>query len=296
MRRILLITNPAAARTRRRVTEAIVSVLRREGCAVDLAETTGHGDAARIARLGADDGVDAVAVYGGDGTVMQAVSGIIGHDIPIGLIPGGTGNLLAGNLRLPKKPVDAARAVARGRPRLIDLGKVERDSGTRYFAVACGSGFDAALMERTSREAKRRWGFAAYLARGWTLTDEIPAVPYTVTVDGHAVELHASVVLVANCCEFIPPLVKLAPGIALDDGVLDAVILTANGLVEAAQILWKLTIGGVDSNKIRHLRGSEIRVEAVSRRPVQLDGEVDGSTPFVAQVVQRAMSVLVPAQ
>ena len=296
MRRILLITNPAAARTRRRITEAIISVLRREGCAVDLVETTGHGDAARIAKLGAADGVDAVAVYGGDGTVMQVVSGIVGHDIPIGLIPGGTGNLLAGNLRLPKKPVDAARAVARGRLRVIDLGKVERDSGTRYFAVACGSGFDAALMERTSREAKRRWGFAAYLARGWTLTDEIPAVPYTVTVDGHAVELHASVILVANCSEFIPPLVKLAPGIALDDGVLDAVILTANGLVEAAQILWKLTVGQVDDRKIRHLRGREVRVESASSRPVQLDGEVDGNTPFVAQVVQRAMSVLVPAE
>lgn len=296
MRRILLITNPAAARTRSRVTEAIISVLRREGCTVDLAETTGHGDAARIAKLGADDGVDAVAVYGGDGTVMQAVSGIVGHDIPIGLIPGGTGNLLAGNLRLPKKPVDAARALARGRPRVIDLGKVERDSGTRYFAVACGSGFDAALMERTSGEAKRRWGVAAYVARGWTLADEIPAVPYTVTVDGHAVELHASAILVANCSEFIPPLVKLAPGIALDDGVLDAVILTANGLVEAAQILWKLTVGQVDGSKIRHLRGREIRVESASSRPVQLDGEVDGSTPFVAQVVQGAMSVLVPVE
>ena len=227
MRRILLIINPAAARTRSQVAATVISVLRREGCVVDVVETRQPGDAVWMAAAGVEDGVDAVAVYGGDGTVMQAVASLIGHEIPIGLIPGGTGNLLAGNLRLPKNPREAARIVAQGRPRVIDVGKVKRASGVRYFAVACGSGFDADLMAHTSREAKRRWGFAAYMARAWHLVKDTAPVPYTVTVDGRVLDLQASSVLVANCSEFIPPVLRLGPGIALDDGVLDAVIFSA---------------------------------------------------------------------
>ncbi len=296
VRRILLIINPAAARTRRQVAETVISVLRREGCAVDVVETRGPGDAAGMAAVGVEDGVDAVAVYGGDGTVMQVVESLIGHDIPIGLIAGGTGNLLAGNLRLPKSPREAARTVAHGRPRVIDVGKVERASGVRYFTVACGSGFDAELMAHTSGEAKRRWGLAAYLARAWRLAKDTAPVPYTVTVDGRVLDLQASSVMVANCSEFIPPLLRLGPGIALDDGVLDAVIFSARGVTEAAQVMLKLFVRRVDGSMIRHVRGQEVKVESIPRRPVQLDGEVDGETPFTATVVHNALSVLVPAK
>lgn len=296
MRRILLIINPAAARTRSKVAEAVISVLRREGCAVDVVETRQPGDAAGMAAVGVGDGVDAVAVYGGDGTVMQAVASLIGHDIPIGLIPGGTGNLLAGNLRLPKNPREAARIVAHGRPRVIDVGKVERASGVRYFAVACGAGFDAELMAHTSGEAKRRWGFAAYLARAWHLVKDTAPVPHTVTVDGRVLNLEASSVMVANCSEFIPPVLRLGPGIALDDGVLDALIFNARGVAEAVQVMLKLFTRRVDGSMIRHVRGQEVRVESTPPRPVELDGEVDGETPFTATVVHKALSVLVPAE
>ena len=296
MRRILLIINPAAARTRRQVADSVISVLRREGCVVDVAETREPGDAAEMAAVGVADGVDAVAVYGGDGTVMQAVASLIGHHVPIGLIPGGTGNLLAGNLRIPKSPTEAARIVAHGRPRVIDVGKVERASGARYFAVACGAGFDAELMAQTSGEAKRRWGFAAYLARAWHLVKDTTPVPHTVTVDGRVFDLQASSVLVANCSEFIPPLLRLGPGIALDDGVLDAMIFSARGVAGAAQVMLKLFARRVDGSMIRHVRGQEVRVESTPPRPVQLDGEVDGETPFTATVVHNALSVLVPAE
>ena len=294
MRRILLITNPAAARTRRGVTRRVVSVLEREGCSVDVVETTGHGDAARVARAGARDGVDAVAVYGGDGTVMQTVAGIIGHDIPVGLIPGGTGNLLAGNLRLPRDPVAAARVIARGRSRAIDLGRFDNGSGPRYFAVACGSGFDAELMARTSGAAKRRWGFAAYVVRAYALVHSTAPVPYRLTVDGDTFDVDATAVVVANCPEFIPPFLSLAPGIALDDGQLDVVVLKASGALQAAGVVWKMFRQRVDGDAIRRFRGREVKVEAQPKRLVQLDGEIGGETPFTVTVVDRGLSVLVP--
>ena len=177
-----------------------------------------------------------------------------------------------------------------------DVGKMDRASGVRYFAVACGSGFDAELMAHTSGEAKRRWGFAAYVARAWHLVKDTTPVPYKVTVDGRVLDLQASSVLVANCSEFMPPLLRLGPGIALDDGVLDAVIFSAGGVAGAAQVMLKLLARRVDGSMIRHVRGQEVKVESTPPRPVQLDGEVDGETPFTATVVHNALSVLVPAE
>jgi diacylglycerol kinase (ATP) len=294
VRRILLIANPAAARTRKDVTGTVLAVLEREGCSVELAVTTGHGDAARVARAGARDDVDAVAVYGGDGTVMQAVAGIVGHEIPVGLIPGGTGNLLARNLGLPRDPAAAARVVAAGRPRTIDLGQFDNHSGSQYFSVACGTGFDAELMAGTSGKAKRRWGFAAYLVRGYLLARHAAPVPYRLTVDGESFDVEATSIVVANCGKFIPPLLGLAPGIAPDDGQLDVVVLKAKGVVQAANVIWKMFTRRVDGRAVRSFRGREVTVEAQPKRPVQLDGEVGGETPFTATVIDKGLSVLVP--
>ena len=260
-----------------------------------MVETAGQGDAMRVAQAGAGDGVDGIAVYGGDGTVMQAVAGLAGHEIPVGLIPGGTGNLLAGNLRLPRNPIRAARVIAEGRLRAIDLGRVEQAEGTRYFAVACGSGIDAELMARTSGGAKRRWGVGAYVARALTMVRRMRSFPYRITVDGKVLELEATAVMVANCQEFIPPIISLAPGISLDDGVLDVVVINASGPLDATRLVWKMWRKVVDGEAIRHVRGQEIRVESVPHRPVQLDGEVGGETPFTASIQPRGLSVFVPA-
>ena len=265
------------------------------GCEVQVAVTTGPGDAVQFARSGAQAGVDAIAVYGGDGTVMQAVEGMRGHDIPIGLIPGGTGNLLAGNLRLPRDPVAAARIVASGRPRAIDLGRLDQAGRTQYFAVAAGSGFDADLMARTSAAAKRRWGFAAYVVQALSLAGALRTGSFRVTIDGKPMDVEATTVLVANCKEFAPPTVSLAPDIAFDDGVLDVVMLKAGGVLESAAILWKLWNETVDGVAVRHYRGTEITVETDPSRPVQLDGEVSGETPFTATILPKGLSVLVPA-
>jgi diacylglycerol kinase family enzyme len=157
MARVLLIVNPAAARTNPEVARTVSVVLEREGWDVDVVGTTRSGHAMELAREGVRDGVDVVAVYGGDGTTMQAVQGVMGTDVPVALIPGGTGNLLAGNLRVPRDPARAAMLVVNGMPRAVDLGQVDRPDGPRFFAVACGAGFDAELMGTTTTEAKRRW-------------------------------------------------------------------------------------------------------------------------------------------
>ena len=108
---MLCITNPAAARTRPRSVDAIMRTLDAAGWRAELAATTGPGDARRLAAEGVAQGVEVVAVFGGDGTTMQAAAALVGTDVSLGVIPGGTGNLLAGNLRIPASPARAAQAL-----------------------------------------------------------------------------------------------------------------------------------------------------------------------------------------
>jgi diacylglycerol kinase family enzyme len=239
--------------------------------------------------------VDLVAVYGGDGTAMQAVRGVVGRDIPIGLIPGGTGNVLAGNLRIPMSPDRAADVVSRGITRRIDLGRVEREAGPQYFAVNCGAGFDAQLMVTTSASAKRRWGVGAYVAEAVRNASAVESVPHRITVDGEVRRVRAASVIIANCAELIPPFVRLKSDIAPDDGLLDVITLEASGLVSSAVVFGRLAFGVEGGAGVTYARGRRISVEADAARPVQLDGEPTGTTPLSAEVLPGALRVFVPA-
>ena len=204
MTRALIIANPAAARTRPGVVSVIMDSFRSGGWDAELAATSGPGDARRLAEEGVAAGVDTVVVFGGDGTTMQAAAALVGTDVNLGLIPGGTGNLLAGNLRIPNSPPRAVAALLRARGRRIDLGRMDRPDGIHYFAVACGAGYDARVMAETPALQKRRWGMGAYVATTLRLIRELKCVDYLLTVDGHEYDAHAAMVLVANCGEVIP--------------------------------------------------------------------------------------------
>jgi diacylglycerol kinase (ATP) len=292
MARALLITNPAAARTQQRAVEAVMRTLRTAGWSAEVLATGGPGDARRLAEYGVSEGVDVVAVFGGDGTTMQAAAALVGTDVSLGVIPGGTGNLLAGNLRIPASPERAARALVAGKPRPFDLGRMDRPSGVQYFAVACGAGYDARVMAETLSEHKRRWGMVAYAATTLRLLRDIRSTVHVITIDGVEYDAHAAMVLVANCGEVIPPFVRLRPGIRPDDGLLDVVVMQANSFGQSVQAVWDL-LRSADT-LVGFASGREIRVETDPVQPVQLDGEPGGSTPFTVTVVPGAIRIMVP--
>lgn len=297
MTRALLITNPVAARTEARAVAAVRDTLRAGGWTVDLLATHGPGDARRFAAEARAGGFDALVCYGGDGTAMQIAAAIHGTGMPLGLVPGGTGNLLAGNLRLPRKPADAARAMLRGRARPIDLGVVTRADGQHYFAVASGAGHDAVVMAATRAADKQRWKVGAYLATTFATLPQVRSVRYRVVVDGREHTPSAAVVLVANCGEMIPPFFRLGPDVRPDDGWLDVVAVRADGVVDGLLALFDILRGagnGAGTDRIFTARGREIRIETMDGpRPVQLDGEAAGSTPFETRVLPGALAVLV---
>ena len=298
MARALLITNPAAARTQQRAVAVVMQTLAAAGWSAEVLATGGPGDARRLAEYGVAQGVDVVAVFGGDGTTMQAAAGLVGTEVALGVIPGGTGNLLAGNLRIPASPARAARALVAGRPRPFDLGRMERAQGPQYFAVACGAGYDARVMAATLSEHKRRWGMAAYVATTLRLIGNIRSATHIITIDGVEYDANAAMVLVANCGEVIPPFVKLRSGIRPDDGLLDVVVMRANSFGQSVRAVWDLlrdapTADGVETF-VGYARGREIRVVTEPVEPVQLDGEAGGETPFTVNVVPGTIRIMMP--
>lgn len=306
MTRALLITNPAAARTDARAVRAVLDTLRAGGWTVDVLATMRPGDARRFAAEARSQRCDVVVCYGGDGTAMQIAAGLLGSGIPLGLVPGGTGNLLAGNLRLPRGPVAAARAMLRREIMSLDLGAVERADGTHYFAVACGTGFDAELMARTAAAEKHRWKMGAYVVRAVEMLPRVASVPHRVTVDGRVHDVPAAMVLVANCGELVPPFLRLRADVAPDDGWLDVMAVRADGLLDSVGAFWDLlrASAGTDNagaaanvrgrGHVWFERGRSVRVEVLEGTPraVQLDGEGTGGTPFEARVLAGALPVL----
>jgi diacylglycerol kinase (ATP) len=297
--RVLLITNPAAARTEMVMVRAVEETLTRGGWEVDVRATGGDGDARRFAAEAVTDRIDIVCVFGGDGTTMQAAAALVGSGTALGVIPGGTGNLLAGNLRVPSHPVRAARGLLAGKVVPLDLGRIERADGMHYFAVACGAGYDARVMAETSTGEKHRWRFAAYVATTFRLLPYLRSTRHRIRVDGVEYETEACMVLVANCGEVIPPYVRLRSGIAPDDGLLDVVVFRADNFRQGVRAVWRLLReGGVEGGPlpgdIGYARGRQVTVSTESPEPVQLDGEPMGETPFTAEIVPGAIHVVMP--
>ncbi|MCL4864733.1 MAG: diacylglycerol kinase family lipid kinase [Gemmatimonadales bacterium] len=296
MARALLIMNPAAARTTPAAIQTAEAVLRHRGWHTEVMATGGSGDARRLAEYGIDQGVDVVAVFGGDGTTMQAASALVGSEVALALIPGGTGNILAGNLRLPKSPARAAEIIAEGYSRRLDLGQVERPDGLLYFAVAAGAGMDARIMTETEAARKRRWGIGAYWGTLVRVLPEIRSVECVITVDGEPFAAEAAVVLVSNCGEVIPPFFRLRSDTSPEDGLLDVTVARANSIWEGVRVLREAIRPRAETRARPDLlgfaRGKEIRVEPVEPMPVQLDGDGCGETPFTARVVPGAIRIM----
>jgi diacylglycerol kinase (ATP) len=228
---------------------------------------------------------------------MQIAGALAGTGIPLGLLPGGTGNVLAGNLRLPRRPVEAARTILRRMPVAIDLGAVTRADGLHHFAVCCGAGFDATLMGRTDAESKRRWRRAAYVRAALMSLGGVTSAPIRLTIDGTETQLEAAMVLVCNCADLMPPMLRVHADIRPDDGVLDVVVLRAHGAWQSMTAFLELILNssGGRSKQVWRGRGRSVRLatEGATGMPAQLDGELSGTTPLEVQVLPGALRVLV---
>jgi len=153
---MLVIFNPAAGSRRRRKLARALAVL---GPLAELVETSGPGDARRIAAAAGNDGHDCVVAAGGDGTIAEVAAGLMGQGTALGILPFGTANVLALELGLPRDAEGAARVIRAGREALIHPGM----AGHRLFVQMLGAGFDAAVVQHLPHALKRRIGQGAYV-------------------------------------------------------------------------------------------------------------------------------------
>ena len=245
-----------------------------------------------------------VIAHGGDGTVRVVAEALAGSRTPLGLLPAGTGNLLARNLGLPVPDLDDALEVAlTGRDRRIDVGRVEFDLSGRdlhrqrqTFLVMAGIGFDAEVMAAVEPRFKQRLGYWAYVVAGVRLLRG-PQLRVTLRLDDRP-ELTRRVrsVIVGNCGELTGG-VRLIPDAVVDDGWLDVVCIAPRGVVGWAAIVGAvLTRSRRGHPMVQYFRCRRVEIRAEKPSPVQLDGDPAGIARVLrATVDPAALLVRVPA-
>jgi YegS/Rv2252/BmrU family lipid kinase len=290
----LVIVNPASGHYDR---ETVGAAIERAAAAGDRAsefrELAENESVADVVREGLGHGFDLFVAVGGDGTVSGVVEGLDGAPAPVAIIPAGTGNLVARGLGLPLNPVDAAAMIAGDHDiRTVDAVRV----GTRVFVLNVGVGISSATVRDTSNADKRRFGRAAYVGTGLREMVGFRPCRFRVTVDGHATDVRATEVAVANF-DFIGDIPwPWAPEILPDDGRLDVCLV----LVPTAAESIRSGIRVMRHRRkllpnVRWLRAKRgVRIEPNRTLPVQGDGDLIGETPVEMTVLPGAVRVIVP--
>ena len=286
----LLIANPAARRTRRRLAVA-AEALGAEGARVDVASTERPGHAAEIVRERADR-YQAVFALGGDGTAMEVVGALAHTGIPVGIIPGGTGNLVARALGIPIATRRAAAALLTGDIADVDLGRL---ASGRCFAFSCGVGVDARMIRDTPPVWKRRLGIMAYTYVALKASLRNVSFRVRARIDGETIERQATAVMVANFGTVLHDLIVLGPGIARDDGKLDLCVFSPATSWQALGVAWRLLRKDFRPHPaITYRSGRSFRIDCEPSQDAQADGELIGTTPIELHVDPHAARLLLP--
>jgi len=291
--RVALITNPRAGRNSGLMTAALAEEeLRGGGWEVTRWLTEGPGDAERLARQAADEGFDLVLACGGDGTLSQALVGLLDTSIPVGIVPAGTGNDFARTIRLNRNPTDAARQLLSGHATDIDL--LDINEGGLWSVNVLGLGFDAAVAERMNRRRRLAGGLLANLiAVGQELITYRPR-EVRLRVGGEEWGGRALLLAVANARSYGAGM-KIAPTAEIDDGLLDVILVEHMGRIEFLRSFPMVLRGTHLSHPSVHAwQAEEVAIETPEPLPVLVDGDVQCETPLHIRVSRRRARFWMP--
>ena len=296
MARAVVVINPLSGRGRHQSqidahTALAREVLAAHGFEVAVRATTKGGDAHRFAREAVDADTDLVVAWGGDGTINEVASALVRTDVPLAIVPAGSGNGLAADLAIPFDP-RAALTIAAAAPNLvIDAGTVD---GHFFFNIA-GVGIDAVIAARFAERAMRRRGFAAYLQLSSAELLRYRCQTYSLTIDGDAVDHRAMLIACANGRQYGNRLF-IAPGARLDDGLLEIVVVEELSLAAIAWRLPSLFRGTLRAERGITMRAARtLQIAAPEPIPFHVDGEpLLGGRALTIQIHARALTVRAP--
>ena len=289
--------------------ESAAAILRAAGVEVEVAPTRAASDAAAQVRMAIREGFDTIVACGGDGTVDDVLQGLAGKDAALGVIPLGTANALAHDLRLPISAAGAARALLTAAPKRIAVGKIEfRDlnniPSSRYFTVAAGVGVDAHLFYKLNRLIKDRMGMLAYYTKAthlW-LTHRMRYFEAEFSKNGGSSQREArlSEMLAVRINHFGGVLRELAPGASLARNDMRLVLCRTGNRALYLAYVFRGMLGlsnGVPGIELVHADQVTVRSVAVEKPEdifAEADGELLGRLPITLSMVPDALTVLVP--
>jgi diacylglycerol kinase family enzyme len=217
-----------------------------------------------------------VAVFGGDGTVMEVAQGVLGSPVPLAILPGGSANLMAVELGIPKDLEKAAGVVAdlESPTRQVDVCLL----GEKTFLLRVGMGFSARKVEDADRDLKDRYGVMAYSIASVKALKDSKSAHYRLRLDDEPVEADGVSCQIDNAGNMGIQGVKFYKEILVDDGLMDVIVI---GLHRGKRV-------------IQHWQARQIEIETDPPQPVQVDGEMTGVTPVSARIMPGALNVLVP--
>jgi len=259
-------------------------------------ETSADDPGRQMTAQAVDAGVDLAIGAGGDGTIRIVADGLAGSGIPMGIVPAGTGNLLARNLRLPLVEEEAIDVILRRHTRTIDLVKVSVDGADEgeYFAVMAGMGVDAMIMDETNPDLKAKIGSAAYFLAAGKALGRLP-MDITVAVDGRRARKRRAMLCVIGNVGELTGNITLIPEASPDDGRFDVYVASPHRLTHWVRVFVRLiTRQRHTDDQVDQWRGARVEVRLRHRENYQLDGDVVGEcTTLLAEIEPGALQVCV---
>jgi diacylglycerol kinase family enzyme len=304
----LLIYNLSSGRRRhRRFAEAeeAARILNGAGIDTELAPTRGRGSATGIARLAVKQRRGMVIVCGGDGTTNEVVNGLAGSHVPMALLPAGTANILAKELRIPWDIPHAARLIPGGVVRRIALGiaipadgrhSAEISREGRYFICTAGAGADGAVVNALDLKLKENAGILAYWAEGMRQLIRYPFPEFRVRSAGE--QRQATTIIVGRTANYGGPF-KITTGASLFEDSFEILVVSSKSRMRYLQCLPALWLGKIRSLEGIHAwKAMEVSCEPVEGQGVhaQVDGEPIGPLPREFRIVPDALSLVTPAR
>ncbi|TJZ75456.1 diacylglycerol kinase [Rhodococcus oryzae] len=291
MRSVTVLTNPAAGNGHApEAAAAAIARLRELGVQVSEIEGESAAEALELARKAVADGTDALVAAGGDGLISIAWQALAQSGIPLGIIPGGTGNDHARLFHIPvDDPAAAADVIARGTTETIDLGKI----GDRWFGTVLSSGFDSLVTDRANR---LRWprGPMRYNVAMLVELAQLRPIPYRIVLDDQTIELDAAMVTVGNGTSYGGGML-ITPNAEVTDGLLDVTVVAAGSRLRLVRLFPTVYKGThVDLDEVQTFRSRRVRLEAAGIT-AYADGERVAPLPIDIEAVPGAGSVIVGA-